>query len=143
MTETHVISALTTKRAELSGELIEAEKRVIQLRADLDSLDRAIRIFDPDLAPKTIRPIVRRKPTPLLPKGEGSKAVLNLLRRADEPLTAREIAERLVSDYRLEIGTGQAMNKFIGKVRNTLARQKPGVLVSRQRGDAIEWRAAD
>jgi hypothetical protein len=32
MADPHVISALREKRAELSGELIAAEKRIIQLR---------------------------------------------------------------------------------------------------------------
>ena len=50
MAETHVISALREKRAELSGELIAAEKRIIQLRADLESLDGALRVFDPTKA---------------------------------------------------------------------------------------------
>jgi hypothetical protein len=35
---TFVISSLPAKRAELSGELGEAEKRIARLRADLDCL---------------------------------------------------------------------------------------------------------
>jgi hypothetical protein len=38
-----VISGLTTKRPELSGEIIEAEKRIARLRADLGSLNATIR----------------------------------------------------------------------------------------------------
>ena len=53
----HVISALRSKRAELSGELIATEKRILQLRADIDSLDGAIRVFDPTAEPHEIRPV--------------------------------------------------------------------------------------
>jgi hypothetical protein len=42
MADPHIISALREKRAELSGELIAAEKRIVELRADIDSLDRTI-----------------------------------------------------------------------------------------------------
>jgi hypothetical protein len=35
MADPHVISALREKRAELSGELIAAEKRILQLREDI------------------------------------------------------------------------------------------------------------
>jgi hypothetical protein len=35
MADPHVISALREKRAELSGELIAAENRIVQLRADI------------------------------------------------------------------------------------------------------------
>ena len=61
MTDPHVISALREKRAELSGELIAAEKRIVQLRADIGSLDGAIHVFDPTAEPDKIRPILRRK----------------------------------------------------------------------------------
>src|SRR4051794_31422721 len=50
MADPHVISALRSKRAELSGELIAAEARIVQLRADINSLDGAIRVFDPTAA---------------------------------------------------------------------------------------------
>ena len=56
-----LLSVLREKRAELSGELTAAEKRIVQLRADIGSLDGAIRIFDPTLEPDKIRPIPRRK----------------------------------------------------------------------------------
>jgi hypothetical protein len=35
MTETHVISALRIKHAELAGKLIQAEARIVQLQSDL------------------------------------------------------------------------------------------------------------
>jgi hypothetical protein len=62
MAEAHVISALRAKRAELDGELRQAEKRIIQLRADFENVDGAIRDLDPSLAPRTIRPKLKRKP---------------------------------------------------------------------------------
>jgi hypothetical protein len=61
MADPHVISALREKRAELSGELIAAEKRILQLR---DDIDRTIRVFDPTSEPHKIRPILRRKKPP-------------------------------------------------------------------------------
>jgi hypothetical protein len=75
MADPHVISALRQKRAELSGELIAAEKHILQLRDDISSLDRTIRVFDPTAEPHTIRSIFRRKkPTlissrPVQPRG--------------------------------------------------------------------------
>jgi len=82
MADPHVISALRGKRAELSGELIAAEKRIVQLRADIENLDGAIRVFDPTAAPDKIRPILRRKKPTLIPRGQCSRAVLDTLRDA-------------------------------------------------------------
>jgi hypothetical protein len=140
MADPHVISALRAKRAELSGELIAAEKRIIELRADLGSLDRTIRVFDPTAEPHTIRPILRRKKT-LIPRGQCSRAVLDMLRRADEPMTAREIAAELALRYQMNASNMDAMKALIAKVRNTLARQKG--LISEQRGDAKAWKVAN
>src|ERR1700720_2649650 len=102
MADPHVISALKAKHAELSGELIAVEKRILQLREDISSLDRTIRVFDPTAEPYRIRPILRRKKPTLIPRGQCSRAVLDMLRRADAPMTAREIAVNLAEAYQRE-----------------------------------------
>jgi hypothetical protein len=134
----HVISALRDKRAELSGELIAAEKRMAQLRSDIDSLDGAIRVFDPTSEPQKIRPILRRKKPAFIPRGQCSRAILDMLRRADNPMTVRDIVAQFAADYRMDASNSGAMNALVAKVRNTLARQKG--LASEVRGDAKAWR---
>jgi hypothetical protein len=138
MADPHVISALRKKRAELSGELVAAEKRIIELRADINSLDGAIRVFDPTAAPDKIRPVRRRKKPTLIPRGQCSRAILDMLRHAGNPMTAREIAAQLAARYQMDAGDTIAMNALVAKVRNTLARQK--VLLTEARGDAKAWR---
>jgi hypothetical protein len=135
MADPHVISALREKRAELSGEMIAAEKRILQLRDDISSLDRTIRVFDPTAEPHTIRPVLRRKKSTLIPRGQCSRAILDMLRHAEVPMTAREIATQLAARYQMDASD---MNALIAKVRNTLARQKG--LASEMRSDAKAWR---
>jgi orotidine-5'-phosphate decarboxylase len=141
MADPHVISALRSKRAELSGELIAAEKRILQLRTDIDNLDGAIRVFDPTAEPHNIRPILRRKKPTLIPRGQCSRAVLDMLRHADIPMTAREIAAQLAARYQMDASNVDAMKALVAKVRNTLARQKG--LASGMRGDAKAWMVAN
>jgi hypothetical protein len=138
MADPHVISALREKRAELSGELIAVEKRILQLREDISSLDRTIRVFDPTAEPHAIRPVLRRKKPTLIPRGQCSRAVLDILRHAECPMTAREIAGQLTAGYQIDASNIEAMNALIAKVRNTLTRQKG--LASEVRGDAKAWR---
>ena len=142
MAEPHVISALIAKRAELDGECRQTEKRLVQLRADLDSIDGAIRVFDPSLAPRTIRPKLKRKPPSHFRHGQFSRAVLDTLRRATEPLSVRDIAMRIASEFRADVSTTDAMNKLITKTRGALASKRAGLANERQ-GDAILWRTAD
>jgi hypothetical protein len=141
MADPHVISALREKRAELSGELIAAEKRILQLRADIASLDGAIRVFDPNAAPDKIRPILRRKKPTLIPRGQCSRAVLDTLRDANAALTVREIATQLAARYQMDASNTDAMKALIAKVRNTLARQKG--LADEMRGDVKAWRVKE
>jgi hypothetical protein len=141
MADPHVISALRSKRAELSGELIAAEKRIVQIRADISSLDGAIRVFDPTAEPHNIRPILRRKKLALIPRGQCSRAILDMLRTAADPMTAREIAAQLAARYQMDANNADAMNALIAKVRNTIARQKG--LVSEMRSDAKAWRVQE
>jgi hypothetical protein len=139
MAEPHVISALRDKRAELDGELRQAEKRIIQLRADLESIDGTLRVFDPSLAPRTIRPKLRRKPPAHFPRGQFSRTVLDTLRCASDPMTARDIATHIASDYRIDVSATAAMNRLVAKVRQTSTSHR-GSLASERRGDAIYWR---
>src|SRR5271170_8337419 len=88
MGEPHVISALRAKRAELSGDLIAAQKRLEKIRDDLDAVDRTLRVFDPRQHPEKIRPVVRRKGDRLFGYGECTRAILNALRDAPEPHAA-------------------------------------------------------
>ena len=141
MADPHIISALREKRAELTGELIAAEKRILQLRDDISSLDRTIRVFDPTAEPHTIRPVLRRKKSTPIPRGQCSRAVLDMLRHANNPMTAREIAAQLAARYQMDASNMDAMNALVAKVRNALARQKG--LASEFRGDTKAWMVAD
>jgi hypothetical protein len=94
--------------------------------------------FDPSAEPRKIRPVrVRRAPGPI-PRGQCSRAILDMLRSAAEPMTVREIAAQLAADYRIDAAASSAMNALVAKVRNTLTHQRG--LVSELRGAAKVWR---
>jgi hypothetical protein len=143
MADTHVISALVSKRAELSGELIAAEKRIEKLRADLEHIDGAIRVFDPAAVPVKIRP---RKPlsVPLtsLPHGQASRFILGILREATEPMTARQIADTLAERCGIAEPSPSQQKAMLTKVRNMLARQDGRGLIREERKDGAVWRVA-
>jgi hypothetical protein len=88
MAEPHVISALRKKRAELAGEVVSAQLRLGKLRDDLDAIDRTLRVFDPSQHPEKIRPVIKRKGNKLFADGKCTRAILNVLRDAQEPLTS-------------------------------------------------------
>jgi len=54
MAESHVVSALVSKRAEIAGFIARTKQQFSQFRADLVHLDATLRLFAPELEPKTI-----------------------------------------------------------------------------------------
>ena len=55
MTNSHVVSALRLKRAEISGHVHDLEKRIARLRANLANLDVTIKLFSPGTDPTRSR----------------------------------------------------------------------------------------
>jgi hypothetical protein len=90
MAETHVLSGLMAKRAELAGKVEFVQTELRQLIIDLDNLDATIRLFDPEIDLVAIKP----KPLPARNtafRGEVARIVLGTLRKADKPLPLHEI----------------------------------------------------
>lgn len=116
MAEPHVITALVRKRAELAGEIEATHKRLSEMIASLEKLDDTIQIFDPDYKVEGIRPKAFRPPSDWSKRGEMSKAILNVLRTASEPLTTREITDLVLKERAIEADDKlmRLMSKRIG-----------------------------
>jgi hypothetical protein len=127
------------KRAEIDGDLRQTAKRVADLRADRDTIDAAIRVFDPSRVPHQIKPHLRRPKPRLFRHGECSRAILGMLRTAAEPMTVRQIADKLVDDYHLDLSQPGDREALTAKVRNTLSRHGGKALVREQRGADVVW----
>ena len=100
----HVIPVLRSKRAEISGQILEQEKRITQLRADLANLDAAIRLLSPSMDPGTIPPKRAYKRTQYFARNELSRMALDIMRKAQGPLAAREIAVAIMKAKGLAMG---------------------------------------
>jgi hypothetical protein len=91
------LSGLIDKRAELAGEIRLLEERLEQLRSDVLHVDATIRLIDPAYRVDAVVPKVRRPRRDWFGRGELLRSILETLRKAPEPLTAREIALALMS----------------------------------------------
>jgi hypothetical protein len=96
MAERHVIGALRNKRAELAGVLRQLEQQLVQQRANLAHVDATMRLFDPDIRPNAIRPKQQRARNAWFRPGECLRLVYDELRKAAQPVTTRELAERIM-----------------------------------------------
>src|ERR1700738_3888333 len=96
MAEPHVIGALRNKRAELAGMLRQLEQQLAQQRANLAHVDATMRLFDPETRPKDIRPKQPRARNAWFRPGECLRLIYDHLREATQPVTTRELAERIM-----------------------------------------------
>jgi hypothetical protein len=96
MAEPHVIGALRNKRAELDGMLRQLEQQLAQQRANLAHVDATMRLFDPDIRPKDIRPKRLRARNAWFRPGECLRLIYDELREATQPVTTRGLAERIM-----------------------------------------------
>ena len=144
MAESHVVSALVNKRAEIAGMITRTEQQLGQFRADLVHLDATIRLFAPEMEPKRI-PAKRIRQSDLwFEQGELSRRVLDALRRAGEPIRAPDLVRAVMIDKGLDPADRPSFVRVQWKVRDTLNRlNKRGLLASAGAGHGVLWRISD
>ena len=134
------MSGLIKKRAEIAGQIEHHQSRFRNLIVDLDNIDAAIRLFDPDID------LAEIKAKPLPPrnqafKGEVSRIVFESLRQSDRPLTAQEIARHVMAERGLA-ASDKRLVRLIGKrVGSCLRHHRERGLVrsERETGQLLVW----
>jgi hypothetical protein len=91
MTNSHVVSALCLKRAEISGHIHDLEKQIARQRANLANLDATIKLFSPGTNPDAIPPKRAYRRTRYFARNELSRLTQDALRTASGPLTSAAI----------------------------------------------------
>jgi hypothetical protein len=137
MVELHVIGALRDKRAELDGTLRQLEQQLVQQRANLSHLDATMRLFDPDIRPKDIETKQPRTRNAWFRPGECLRLIYDELREATQPVTTRELAERImlvkaipaVDDQRRE-RIQKTLLSSLNRAKQTIARVEIAGVVS-------------
>jgi hypothetical protein len=137
MAELHVIGALRNKRAELAGILRQLEQQLVQQREDLAHLDATMRLFDPEIRPKDIRPKQPRTRNVWFRPGECLRLIYDALREATQPVTTRELAERIMrvkampaaDDRRREL-VQKTLLGSLNRAKKTIARGETAGVVS-------------
>jgi hypothetical protein len=74
----------------------QLEQQLVQQRANLAHLDATMQLFDPDIRPKDIRPRQLRQRNAWFRQGECLRLIYDALREATQPVTTRELAERIM-----------------------------------------------
>ena len=139
----YVLTGLVKRRAELSGEGDALRAKLARIAIDLGHLDAVIRQFDPEYDMATIRP---KRPQSLdaAKRGERGRAVLDVLRKASEPITAAEMVRRVLVDQGQDPKDHALVRQVAKRFETALARQeRRGVVrARREAGQAVLWEVA-
>ena len=130
MAESHVVTGLVAKRAELAGRIEAARRELEQLETDVGHLDGSIKLFAPDYKLEGIRVKPQRRRNPLFIRGECQRLVLEIFRDAAQPLSVVRLAEVLAQRKGLEPSPGvlEAVRKSaLGAVKRLAGK---GVIVA-------------
>lgn len=115
----HTLAGLIAKRDELVKYRERLENDIRALTVDIDHLEAAIRIFDPENTPAARK---RYAALHRAPRGQSMRFVLGKLREATEPLTSRGLADTWCKDRGLvaKDSTVSMLRKRIGATLKSL-----------------------
>ncbi len=123
MAESHVISALVTKRAKLSGDIAKLDKQLRAVRARIAQVDGCLKLFGYEGDPRDISPI-KTKGVHLLRRGRLQRMVLDIAREAGAPLPNRAIAVELIRRMGWPADDGELLDRVAAKVKDVTKRSE-------------------
>jgi hypothetical protein len=139
MADSHVITALVKRRAELAGQIEATHEALRKMVMDLENLDSTIQQFDPNYQVEAIRPKAFRPPKDWSNRGEMTRIILSVLRQAAEPLTTRDIALQLLVERALDKNDQRLLRLMTKRVGVALRGQRGTVRSTQGPGQYMLW----
>jgi hypothetical protein len=140
MTNSHVVSALRLKRAEISGHIHDLEKRIGRQRANRANLDATIKLFSPGMNTDAIPPKRAYRRTRYFAHNELLRLTQDALRTASRPLTSGEIAAAVMQAKGMPPGDAAFKEIVADRVLTVLRRlAKREVVVKHGTSRDVQW----
>ena len=135
------MQTLERLHSELGGQILENKEEAQRLAGQMLHVEAVIKMLDPTYNLRRIS-LKRRKPNPWFKRGTVYRRAVDALRTASEPMTAREIAERVLEVANIKRPDKAALADLIGTVLASL-RNLAGKGVQRvNEGSPAKWRLA-
>ncbi|MGO8777496.1 MAG: hypothetical protein ACLQKK_01035 [Rhodomicrobium sp.] len=138
MAESHIISALKTKREELQCAIGAYEGRLKKAKYDLASVTATLRVFGDEAE----EPLLRRQS--LFPVRELPRLIFDALRKRQDCLDTGEIVDAVMKASGMDAGDSALRKRVFHSVSNTLLylAKKQKVAAGDLRGRLRVWRLA-
>jgi len=133
------MQTLERLHAELGGQILENKEEAQRLAGQMLHVEAVIKMLDPTYNLRRIA-VKRRRPNPWFKRGTVYRRAVDALRTATEPLTAREITDRLLAAAKVTNPNKAAVRDLTGSVLSSL-RNHDGKGVKRtNEGSPAKWK---
>ena len=133
------IQTLERLHAELGGKILENKQEHENLAGQMRHIEAVIKMLDPSYSLRAIS-VKRRRPNPWFKRGTVYRRAVDMLRTATEPLTAREIAERVLAAAKVANPKKAAVADLTGSILASLRNHKGKGIERTNEGAPPRWR---
>ncbi|RKG37419.1 hypothetical protein [Acinetobacter rongchengensis] len=141
MAESHLISVLTKKRAELLGQIESHQKDIQRISEILLHVDHTIKLFSPEFDLRSIKSKRTNQRNPYFGRGELQTLVLTCLREAQSPMNYKEIMVQILEVKGMDESLRDDVSPSLIKVLNRL--RIKGIIVAIGNHRPYLWQIVD
>jgi hypothetical protein len=90
------MSALVSKRGELHGQIDYHQNEIKKIKIDMESMDRAIKVFDPDYDLRKIKSRKTNGKNNFFEPREGNTLLLDVFRETARPISTGDLLDEVI-----------------------------------------------
>jgi hypothetical protein len=124
--------------AELGGKILDNKAEAARLAQSMKHVEAVLKLLDPSYSVRGIS-LRRRKPNPWFKRGTVARSAIDALRRADKPLTVREVVAAMLDAKGIEKRPDEAVRALWGAVKSSLRNTKTGAVNIAGNGMPERW----
>ena len=133
------IQTLERLHAELGGKMLQNKQEHANLAEQMRHVGAVIKLLDPGYSLRAIS-VKRRQPNPWFKRGTVYRRAVDVLRTATEPLTARDIVERVLAAANIKRPNKAALAHLTGSILASLRNHKGNSIERTNEGAPARWR---
>ncbi len=138
------VAYLVRLHADIGGKLLDNKKEAARLASSMLAVEHVSRLFDPWFNVRSIAARRRYKGNAWFRRGTILPRALDVLRKTQGPLTAREIAERMLGERGArDNASPKALRSLIASVQTSLHNQNSKTVVRMGEGMPAKWQVKD
>jgi hypothetical protein len=133
------LNTLERLHAELGAQILENKAEALKLSGKMLHVEAVIKMLDPTFNLRRIA-VKRRQPNPWFKRGTVYRRAVDALRTATEPLTAREVAERVLAAANIKSADKAALADLRGSILSSLRNHDGKGIERTNEGSPARWR---